>query len=227
MKPTLLDLFSGAGGAAMGYYRAGFRVIGVDISPQKNYPFEFHQDDALKFCSRYGKGFDAIHASPPCQAYSALKTMWNKRNHPDLIGAVRDLLIDIDTIWVIENAAGAPLINPLMLCGSHFGLCASNGYQLRRHRYFESNVFFLNGNACHHSKRTVGVYGAKCRDIALEKRHYSKDKNTRGKPVGVILPKETGFQAMGIDWMSQDELSEAIPPAYTEFIGKHLLEVLQ
>jgi DNA (cytosine-5)-methyltransferase 1 len=228
MKPRLLDLFCCAGGAGMGYHRAGFEVVGVDIEPQPRYPFEFHQADALEYLAAHGHEFDAIHASPPCQGYSALNTMWNSREHPKLIGQVRELLIKTGKPYVIENVEGAKkeLISPLMLCGSFFGL-ESNGYQLRRHRLFESNVFLMRGNLCYHAEKTVGVYGAKARDIALEKRHYSQDKETRGAPVGVVLPKEVGFEAMGIDWMTQDELSEAIPPAYTEYIGKQLLQVLQ
>lgn len=209
----------------MGLHQAGFDVTGVDIEPQPRYPFRFIQADALTFPL---DGFDFIWASPPCQAYSALKTMLNRREHPELVEIVRNLLMARGTPWVIENVFGAPLKNPLMLCGSHFGLKSSNGYELRRHRYFESNFMMMNGHICKHGAKTVGVYGSKARDIALEKRHYSKDKATRGKPEGVVLPKEVGFEAMGIDWMNQAELSEAIPPAYSKYIGeaamKHIRE---
>ena len=224
-RPTLLDLFSGAGGAGFGYKKAGFCVLGIDVNPQPRYAgCRFHQADALEYPL---DGFDVIHASPPCQAYCALKTMKNRKdNHPKLIAATRDRLKQSGAIWVIENVSGAPLINAAMLCGSHFNCTASNGYQIRRHRFFESNILILNGNYCNHGPKTIGVYGDKARDIALEKRHYSKPKETRGRPVGVVLSKQTAFEAMGIDWMNMKELSQAIPPAYTEFIGKQLMSIL-
>lgn len=218
----ILDLFCGAGGAAMGMHRAlpDAEIIGVDINPQKHYPFTFVLGNALNlpFDLRY---FDFIWASPPCQAYSAMKTMRNASRHPKLIEPVRAMLEDSGKSFVIENVGGAPLQNALMICGSHLGLSAHNGYQLRRHRFFESNVMLL-GQTCCHAQKTVGVYGGKVRDIAQEKRHYKQDKATRGAPVGVVLGKEIGFEAMGIDWMSQDELSEAIPPAYSEYILKQI-----
>ncbi len=219
-KLKLLDLFCKAGGAAMGYHRAGFEVVGVDIDPQPRYPFEFHQADALTYPL---DGFDVIHASPPCQAYCALKTMRNKREHPELINSTRDKLNNSGKPWIIENVFGSPLVNPIMLCGSHFN-CNSGGYYLRRHRYFESNFLLLAASKCSHNHPTVGVYGCKARDIAKEKRHYAKPKETRGKPIGVVLSKEIAFGAMGIDWMNQKELSQAIPPAYSEFIGRQLFQ---
>lgn len=226
-KPRLLDLFCGAGGAGMGYRRAGFDVVGVDLNPQPHYPFEFHQGDALEYLSNHGCEFDAIHASPPCQAYSVLRAMNNRREHPKLIGKVRELLNATGKPWIIENVLGAPFGNYIMLCGSHFGLQSSDGYQLRRHRFFEASFLLMNGHQCRHSAKTVSVHGSKTRNIALEKRHYSQDKATRGKPVGVVLPKEVGFQAMGIDWMTPSELSQAIPPAYTEYIGKQLMQYIE
>ena len=230
MSPRLLDLFCGAGGAAKGYQRAGFYVVGVDIKPQPRYcGDEFVQADAMTWDALdiFEGRFDAIHASPPCQAYCALKTMPNKREHPELIAPMREIFTATGLPWVIENVFGAPLISPLLLCGSQFGLQAANGYALRRHRYFEASFAWpLLMTPCAHERRTVGVYGAKARDIAKEKRHYARPKDTRGEPEGVVLSKETGFEAMGIDWMNMDELSEAIPPAYTEWIGRELLRVL-
>ncbi len=222
-KPRLLDLFCGAGGAAMGYHRAGFDVVGVDVKPQPRYPFEFHQGDALMFPL---DGFDAIHASPPCQFYSTMRVMPNARKHPDLVALTRDRLRASGLPYVIENVPGAPLVNPTILCGSMFGL-ESDGMQLRRHRLFEMHPDrLLLVPPCSHKARTVGVFGSKARDIALEKRHYGQDKATRGKPVGVLLEQRVGFEAMGIDWMTIEEASLAIPPAYTEFIGRALMAAI-
>ncbi len=205
----------------MGYRRAGFEVVGVDISPQPNYPFEFVQADAMAYPL---EGFDVIHASPPCQAYSALKTMTNLRpDHPELIGDVRERLVASGMFWVIENVFGAPLIDPVMLCGSHFGLSSETGYELRRHRYFETSAWFRSPGPCRHGAKTAGVYGSKVRDVAKEKRHYSQPASTRGAPVGVVLPQAVGRDVMGIHWMKMGELSEAIPPAYTEWLGNQIV----
>lgn len=199
----LLDLFCGAGGASMGYHRAGFEVVGVDIKPQPNYPFEFHQADALEFPLN---GFDVIHASPPCQAYCNLSA---HLGHVDYIPATRNRLNG--HCYVIENIQGAPLVNPIRLCGSSFGLV------VQRHRLFESSVPLV-GKPCDHSwwrprffqndysrkdrlSNVVAVYGA------------SRFKNDF----------ELRCAAMGISWMTLNELSQAIPPAYTEFIGKQLI----
>lgn len=222
----LLDLFCGAGGAAVGYHRAGFEVVGVDNRPQKHFPFEFHLADAFDYLRDHGCEFDVIHASPPCQAYCALNTMTNRRQHPKLIEELRGLLPTLRLPFVVENVFGAPLDDPILLCGSFFGL-GSGDYGLKRHRYFETNIPILNGFHCQHLAKTLGVYGAKVRDIAREKRHYAKDKETRGNPLGVVLPKHMAFEAMGINWMSMAELSEAIPPAYTEWIGKQLMKVVK
>ena len=119
----LLDLFCCAGGAGKGYVDAGFEVVGVDIDPQPNYPFEFHQADAIEFVSAHGHEFDAIHASPPCQAFSKTKTL-HDNEHPDLIEPTREALIATGKPWVIENVVGAPLINPIKLTGQHFGMVA-------------------------------------------------------------------------------------------------------
>ena len=222
----MLDTFCKAGGAGMGYHRAGFEVVGVDIEPQKRYPFEFHQGDAIDFILEHGHEFDAIHASPPCQAYCAMKTMPNAGDHPRLVDHTRSALVATGKEWVIENVVGAPLVNPVMLCGSHFNLRATDGYQLQRHRLFELSFFLLVDMPCRHTSKTVGVYGGKARDIAKEKRHYALPKETRGEPVGVVLPQGTGREAMGIEWMNAKELSQAIPPAYTEYIGKQLMKIL-
>lgn len=195
----------------MGYARAGFEVVGVDVAPQPNYPFEFWQADALDALEALEpsvvRGFDVIHASPPCQAYSA-KTK-DRDRHPDLVGPVRDLLIATGLPYVIENVVGAPLENPVRLCGSSFGL------GVQRHRLFESNVP-LTGSTCRHAQmpKRYPVYD--------HGRHYL----SRFVPVygtGGGKAKEHWAGAMGIDWMTHDEMREAVPPAYTQFIGEQLL----
>ena len=227
----ILDLFCGAGGAGMGYHRAGFEVVGVDIKPQPHYPFEFHQADALEYLAAHGREFDFIHASPPCQKYSAMtKGRWKHRNHVDLIPETRELLISIGKPYVIENVPGAPLINPVMLCGSMFSLQAKCGAELRRHRLFELSIHPVLTPSCRHGegsaigvygggqnpgrRRVIGVYGGHGRD-------RRRVANTQDFSV------EARREAMGIDWMTGNELSQAIPPAYTEFIGKQIMTILE
>ena len=216
----LLDLFCGAGGAAMGYYRAGFdEIIGVDMALQPNYPFEFYCADALRFpLNGFNRLFsrfqpDVIHASPPCQAYCALRHLV-KKEYPDLIGVTREALLKWGGIYVIENVPGSPLNSPIQLCGSSFGL------KVRRHRLFESNVP-LNGLPCQHKKqgRPIDVSGTGGRRINRRADDHGGNTN---KPRNIDEARE----AMGIDWMTRYELSQAIPPAYTEYIGRRLLEVL-
>lgn len=214
-KPRLLDLFCGAGGAAMGYHRAGFEVVGVDIKPQPHYPFEFYQGDALdNIFTDPGVTrslFDAIHASPPCQAHSALRSLWKNAKHPDLIEPTRNLLKASGLPYVIENVPGAPLIDPTRLCGSMFGLGA-NGRQLRRHRLFEAPWLGPWAPLCRHQGQPVGVYG-----------YGGGGKMTRGYKGTEAEYRE----AMGIDWATKAEIAQAIPPAYTEWIGKQLMEALK
>lgn len=233
-RPRLLDLFCSAGGASMGYHRAGFDVVGVDRDPQPRYPFEFVQDDALTFAQHYGDTFDAIAASPPCQAHSSMrKGRWKDREHPDLIAPTRELLQELGLPYAIENVMGAPLRNAVMLCGTMFGLGLPNGAQLRRHRLFECSFVVMLPFVCRHNDGSaIGVYGGG----QHPGRRYHKQPATIGvwgKPGGSSTRDEVtqyGLAdrklAMGIDWMKWDELSEAIPPVYTEFIGKQLLEVV-
>jgi DNA (cytosine-5)-methyltransferase 1 len=203
VKPRLLDLFCGAGGCSAGYQRAGFEVVGVDITPQPRYPFEFREADALDFPL---EGFDAVHASPPCRAYTTLRHRTGG-DYPDLVAATRDRLLDSGLPYVIENVIGAPLLNPVMLCGSTFGL-GVGGRQLRRHRLFESNAPIM-AHPCQHHGPAVGVYGT-----------GGGGQMTRGfKAEGVADARV----ALDIDWMSLAELAQAIPPAYTEHIGGYLL----
>lgn len=208
----LLDLFCGAGGAAVGYYRAGFEVVGVDINPQPRYPFEFHQADALQFLREHGRDFDVIHASPPCQEYSITRALPNVGEYPRLIEPVRELLMETGKHYVIENVPGALLINPIELCGTMFGLA------LIRHRLFEVNPPIYFAPASH-----------KCKNLyTASHRGYSSFANGAQAITcaGNNYDPKDGAIAQGIDWMIRSELSEAIPPAYTEFIGKHLLQYL-
>lgn len=209
-RPLALDLYCGAGGAACGLYRAGFGVVGVDIEPQPRYPFEFCRGDALSPPVDIAF-FDLIWASPPCQAWTAMRTMHNAKKHVDLIAPTREMLRASGKLYVIENVAGAPLIDPVMLCGTMFGLGAS-GAELRRHRLFETN-FPLQALACNHGaeEATIGVYGGHVRN-----RKRRAGSHARG--VADFTPAD-GRAAMGIDHMTLAELSEAIPPAYAEYIG--------
>jgi DNA (cytosine-5)-methyltransferase 1 len=210
----LLDLFSGAGGAAVGYHRAGFdTIVGVDHRPQPRYPFQFVQADALDFCASFGAGFDVIHASPPCQAYSLARNNGCHPNAPKLIEHTRAVVRHTGRHFIIENVPFAPLRFSMELCGASFGLGAA-GLQLARHRRFESSVLILAPPCRHIPGRTIGVYG---HGVNAWHRQIL-DRNIRAHEFR---------EAMGIDWMTRDELNEAIPPAYTEFIGKQLIDALR
>lgn len=219
----LLDLFCGAGGASVGYYRAGFDIVGIDIKPQPNYPFPFILGEVLDVLSRmiqgekflasdghwYGIGdFDIIHASPPCQGYSKSVSKKNRSKHPKLIEPVRTLLIASQRLYIIENVPGAPLINPFVLCGSSFGL------GVRRHRLFEAN-FPVPTIRCQHENYEPKYPCAWNRKNKL--RFVAVSGGWQRLPLEVIQT------AMGIDWMTYNELSQAVPPAFTEFIGKQLI----
>jgi DNA (cytosine-5)-methyltransferase 1 len=197
----LLDLFCCAGGAGMGYHRAGFEVVGIDNKPQPHYPFEFHLADALEYLQEYYQEFDAIHASPPCQAYTIMQHIHkNNAAHPDLVEPTRQALIKTGKPWVIENVEGAPLRVDLVLCGTQFGI------NFPKHRWFEMN-FIINEllPPCNHYK----VYDC-----------FHGGEQARGE-------REKLSQLYGIDWfMTRQEIRNCIPPAYTEWIGKHLMEYL-
>jgi DNA (cytosine-5)-methyltransferase 1 len=227
MKPRLLDLFCGAGGAAMGYHRAGFEVVGVDIEPQKNYPFEFHQADAMTFPL---DGFDAIHASPPCQGYSVMRHLpWNRdREYPMLIADVRRMLVASGTPFVIENVEGARRhMDGGWLCGTMFSL------PFYRHRIFETNFFWLQPGHPRHEWRIRGGHtlAGRARQVGFTERYtkagrpafgFDKVGSAIGHGAGAVLARE----AMGIEWMTRDESTQAIPPQFTEYIGKQLLAAL-
>jgi DNA (cytosine-5)-methyltransferase 1 len=215
VRPRLLDLFCGAGGAAMGYHRAGFDVVGVDNRPQPRYPFEFVQDDALEYLDHVhpvagmaaAPRFDAIHASPPCQAYSVLRRANPGAEYPDLVAPTRELLEQTGLPWVIENVTAAPSRSGVVLCGSMFGL------PIWRHRTFESSHLLLTPAFCDHQPDAITVTG------------HSPQQWLGGSRKTVS--RERYEAAMGIDWMTTAELVQAIPPAYTELIGQQLLAHLE
>ena len=203
----VLDLFCGAGGASMGYHRAGFEVTGVDIKHGKRYPFKYLRLNVMELQPSDLAEYDLIHASPPCQTHSITRNLriaqGKQTDKLDLIEPTRALLQASGKPYVIENVPGAPLFKPILLCGSAFDL------KVRRHRLFESNAE-LKGTVCDHKKqgRPVGVYGSMRDEIP-----------SGGKTAESI---EQAREAMGIDWMIWGELVEAIPPVYTEYIGRQV-----
>jgi DNA (cytosine-5)-methyltransferase 1 len=217
MAPRLLDLFCGAGGAAVGYHRAGFEVVGVDIELQPNYPFEFIQDDALdyarpRFTGHISTEFDAIHASPPCQDYSkAMRHLSNRQ--PRLIEELREVLRATGLPWVIENVPGAPLVHGDTLDGRHgVELCGTMfGLRVWRHRLFETTFPVGVPRLCDHSAPAMNPHNQDARDRMYE-------EFGRGDPEPIWR------EEMDVGWMKRYEAREAIPPAYTEHIGGYLLE---
>ncbi len=216
-RPRLLDLFCGAGGAAMGYHRAGWDVLGVDIAPQPRYPFAFVQGDALEYVAAHGREYDAIHASPPCQAYSVATNCRGSSTHQRSIPLVLAALQEIGGLWVVENVPGSSteLKPSLMLCGLMFGL------KLFRHRYFASSVLLLSPPHLPHQGQRVGAGG-----VVTMAGHGGRRSGQ------ALVPPDhrsaaSWRKASGIDWMTRDELAQAIPPAYTEFIGRQLINALE
>lgn len=259
MRPLALDLFCGQGGASMGLHRAGFDVVGVDFKRQRHYPFPFVQADALNPPFNLSR-FDFIWASPPCQAHTSLRGMWNSRIHKDCISETRAILIASGVPYCMENVPGAPLRSVIKLCGTMFDLQTKCGAELRRHRYFETS-FLMFEPECRHGFsvlgvygghvrdrcRTVGVYGEGCRDASSDARRDPDDIGVTGhgphnwKRDGRRVITVTGStpqqnvernrirrtytaddarDAMGAPWMTIAGLSQAIPPAYGEFIGR-------
>lgn len=208
--PLLLDLCCGAGGAAKGYADAGWRVVGVDINPQPHYPYEFIQDDALDVLRLVAlfpgrMGVDAIHASPPCQAYSRMSNCRPEvaAKYPRLIEPIRERLVATGLPYIIENVPGSPLLDPTLLCGSMFGR------ELYRHRLFETNFplpILL------HPEHAIP---------ASKAGHWTP--GTVMSVAGHVTPVSKAKEIMGIDWMTREELVEAIPPAFTEWVGRALI----
>lgn len=209
MKPKLLDLFCGVGGASVGYAMAGFEVHGVDLKHGKRYPYKYTRADVLDVLNdeEFISQFDVIHASPPCQTHSITKHLRNAQGKStskvDLIPQTREALIASGKPYIIENVMGSPLIDPVMLCGSAFGL------KVRRHRIFESNVPLI-GTKCDHKAqgRPIGIYGS------------LRDEIPKGGKTAESI--EEARAAMEMDWAIWTELVEAIPPAYTKYLGKQI-----
>ena len=219
----LLDLFCGAGGAGVGYHRAGFEVTGVDIAPQPNYPFTFIQADALEYLCEHWQEYDVIHASPPCQRYTQLNRIKSiaqfTDSYADLIGITRTLLRFTDKPYIIENVPGARKLmrNPVMLCGSMFK-------QLRvyRHRLFESNIMLFTPQHLPHNDSTPAA------NSGVSPKGFTSvcgNGGIRNLPDGWTTLSYVSM-AMGIDWMKRREISESIPPAFTEYLGKQMLRAV-
>lgn len=211
-RPRLLDLFSGAGGAARGYQLAGFHVTGVDINPQPRYAGdEFVLADAMTFPL---DGFDAIHASPPCQDHSSLASVAGEHGTGWMLRAALERLRSAGLPYVVENVLGAEMPGAFMLCGRSFGIS-----RLRRHRLFVTNFpVLVPPCACGRgAPRTVGVYG----DLARNDRPVRHSKSGR---VTLRAGVQTARDLLGCQWMEAHELTQAIPPAYTQLIGEYLMQ---
>lgn len=216
-RPLLLDLFSCAGGAAMGYHRAGFDVVGVDVEPQPNYPFEFHQGDALELLPQLlvDRQFAAVHASPPCQDHSSLSSVAGLHGTGWLLEATLAQFDQLDVPWVVENVVGPSVTMNgwwFMLCGSMFGL------RVRRHRRFGASFLVMPPPCDHKTQGTpLGIYG------------HGGPEEPGVRPSGhhrvAKAASRDWSELMGMPWASPVEVGQAIPPAYTEFIGVQLLTV--
>lgn len=224
-RPLLLDGCCCEGGCSIGYHRAGFDVVGVDIERQPRYPFEFVQADILNLPFDLDE-FDVVHVSPPCQFYSITKHSHSKQ-HPDLVGPVLDMLREWGGTWVVENVVGAPLPDAIEVCGAAMGCTAEDvdgvPLVLRRHRLFASNVALLN-MPCQckvyraRGIRVGGVYGGGPSNRAISTRDL---KTFRG---GYTPTKSVRADLIGVNHMTMHGLAQAIPPAYTEFIGAQLMQ---
>ncbi len=222
-RPRIADLFCGAGGAAMGLHRAGFEVVGFDIKPQPHYPFEFHEGDALTVDL---SGFDAVWASPPCQAYVNSRFRWNMRKGKkwDSIPPTRAVVDNAGKPYIIENVPGAPLQNWMILCGTMF-----QGLRVLRHRWFECSwgIPFPPQNCFHNGTVSRGDYAAV---YGRGARGSRRGRGSDGERLRDAVPDRDAppwGEAMGIAWMTDDELAQAIPPAFSEYLGRQLMKTLQ
>lgn len=218
----LLDLFCGEGGASTGYAHAGFTVVGVDSAPMPRYPFEFIQASALDLPLEFLQSFDAIAASPPCKVHTRMKA-FSSASHVDLVAPTRDVLEQSGKPYIIENVPGAPLRNPLILCGSMFGR------DIRRHRLFESNIPLVAPSECRHAEQAATSPGYKV------SRYHSGQPKTYLSPVVSVYGRGNAYglgetqlwrDIMAMPWASKDGLREAIPPYYTAFLGAQLLAAI-
>lgn len=203
-----LDLFCGAGGASMGLHQAGFKVTGVDINPQPRYPFTFIQGDALEADL---SGYDFVWASPPCQAYTQASLSQRRagKKYPDLMAPTRDKLLASGLPFIIENTPGAPMRVDVVLCGSMFGL------RLIRHRWFECSLPIFTLSICQHHPNPCVVVG------------HGTTSWARAKNGGKCHTIQENRDAMGIHWMNRGELSQAIPPAYSEYLGRQIIQQME
>lgn len=208
-RPRLLDLFCGQGGAAWGYHLAGFQVTGVDIRPMPLLPSEitFIHGDALEYLAEHGHEYDAVHASPPCRAYTGARHSAPRRYlHPDLVGPVRDALIRTGRPYVIENVPGAPLEDPVLLCGAMYGL------ETYRHRLFEAS-WDLGATAPSHPVH-------RARTARMGRRAGQGEFHSF---VGNFPGLDVAREVMGMGWANQDGIRQAVPPVYTRWVGLSLM----
>lgn len=265
-RRKILDLCCRAGGASRGYADAGFDVVGVDIEPQRDYPFEFYQADAFEFARCHWREFDAIHASPHCQGYIPRGDHMKRKDgteKPRQVEEFREMLEGFGLSYVIENVSGAPLIDQplfgtrrIMLCGTMFELKTPCGAELQRHRLFELNwecpipppcrhgwagVIGVHGGHDYHDpaermrqrRRVIGVTGHTPRNSWPDRRRTitvagsTPQQNVVRNEVRSAFSVEDAKTAMGINWMTMADLSQAVPPAYTHFIGERLIQYLK
>ena len=221
MMTKLLDLFCGAGGAAVGYHRAGFdEIVGVDLNPQPRYPFEFVQGDALEYLSEHGSEFDAVHASPPCQDYSRAVRHLSSPGYPRLIEPTQDILETLDCPYVIENVVGSPIPIQSTLFGRHgFCLCGTMfGLRIWRHRLFATNFAVALPGPCNHAEPAMNPFNS----AGAARLHEECLAVLGHKDVGEAYWRDH----WGVGWMNRSEGREAIPPAYTEHIGQTLIKII-
>lgn len=220
MRPRLLDLFCGAGGCSVGYHRAGFEVVGVDIEPHPDYPFTLHVADATKIMcdTAFLDQFEVVHGSPPCPRYSVAGSIgsYDPASKPDLVPAFRHAMRSWGGMWVMENVPGAPMPDAVTLCGWAMGL-----RHIKRHRLFESSEYLMAPGCACPVGDTVSVFG-----------HSGEDrrKSTRAEHGNVRkhLPISEVRRLMGVEWMTRrEDVADAIPPAYTQFIGEQLISYLE